>query len=112
MKNIKNYKMSEINWKENFKAAKLYFTNKKFGCKCGCSGKYVEIDLNEVFKWLGNKDVRIFSGNDAFMADYRINIGKGKYNGNEITIRYGKNDNWKDIELIIELNNKVENCLN
>ena len=48
MKNIKNYKMSEINWKENFVEARLYSTNQPNKCSCGCVGSYKTLSFEEV----------------------------------------------------------------
>lgn len=117
MKNIKNYKLSEIDWKGNFENAKIYYTNLPNGCRCGCNGIYRYISKDEVLNWLGNNDFKIFNGDEAWEEGYKISKNKGQYFSHSIHINFGAiktgylSDSWKRRELIIELNNPFENCL-
>lgn len=118
MKNIKNYKMSEINWKENFKAAKLYSTNQPNKCSCGCLGSYKTLSFDEVAALLPEGDFKVFNMDEANAAEYKVPKGKGYYDNNYIFMRLGSYQDpespfirWKSRKLIIELNEDVEKSL-
>ena len=118
MKNIKNYKMSEINWKENFKAARLYSTNQPGKCGCGCVGNYKTLSFEEVAALLPENDFKVFNMDAANDAEYKVPKGKGYYDDNYIFVKLGSYQNpenkwnrWKSRKLIIELNDDVEKSL-
>ena len=118
MKNIKNYKMSEINWKENFKAARLYSTNQPGKCGCGCVGNYDDLSFEEVAALLPEGDFKVFNMDEANAAEYKVPKGKGYYDWKYIYVKLGSYQNpekrwdrWKSRKLIIELNDEVEKYL-
>lgn len=117
MKNIKNYKMSEINWKEHFADAKLYSTNQPGKCGCGCVGSYEYPSIDEVAALLPEGDFKVFNMDEANDAEYKIPVGKGYYDGNYIFVKLGSHgkpkslDYWKSRKLIIRLNEDVEKSL-
>ena len=118
MKNIKNYKMSEINWKENFVEARLYSTNQPNACSCGCVGSYKTLSFEEVAALLPENDFKVFNMDAANDAEYKVPKGKGYYDWKYIFMRLGsyqnpenKFDRWKSRKLIIELKQDVEKCL-
>ena len=118
MKNIKNYKMSEINWKENFVEARLYSTNQPNKCSCGCVGHYETLSFDEVAALLPKGDFEVFNMDEANDAEYKVPKGKGYYDDEYIFVKLGSYQNpenrfnrWKSRKLIIELNDDVEKSL-
>ena len=119
MKNIKNYKMSEINWKENFKAAELYSTNQPNKCSCGCVGSYkYDLSIDDVAALLPEGDFKVFNMDEANAAEYKVPKGKGYYDDEYIFVKLGSYQNpenvfdrWKSRKLIIRLNKDVEKSL-
>ena len=118
MKNIKSYKMSEINWKENFVEARLYSTNQPNKCSCGCVGSYKTLSFEEVAALLPEGDFKVFNMDAANEAEYKVPKGKGYYDGSYIFMKLGSYQDpespfirWKSRKLIIELNEDVEKSL-
>lgn len=119
MKNIKNYKMNEINFKENFEKARLYSTNQPNACHCGCVGCYRELSFDEAVALLPeNNNFKVFNMDEANNANYRVPTGKGYYYDTRICVKLGSYQNpenplhrWKSRKLIIELKQDVEKSL-